>query len=741
MASSPENHPLLSRSTRTSSAGVLGVAAGVAGITRIAHQVRVALADKIEENLDAISAEFSSLILRMSGTSYNANSTSFRSIPNLAEPPSTKPVLSRNVSDFDQISGKMPSASDSVRRNNIILLRTYIRYLRTGKSKRMRHFIRQLAEFRTKQGVGGAEIVAAFFHFRTAVFATLGSLTHVEQTACDLVTQQAVTLLASAVAAVKAESTQLAEKCYPPAEIFMMRREDGTPRLRLKGTCVELWRCEPGTDNRITPCPLIGALVNDRYLIQKHIAGGSFKHGWLAEDLRKTNDGTHRKVILFTLRAKHDGGCNEKELEHEMDVSRMLVAKGLDHPNLASVLDITPKYAPAPIQLTSGIGARVHYTVNDYCEGGELHGFISKGLESLWPKKEGDVGVVNFSEPAARSMFQQLIQALDFLHSRGYFHRDIKVDNVLVGKTDAGTWCLKLGDFGRMVEQERLPDSNENDQSNSDSMNVDDDKNYRPINMMEQRFRSNPTYCAPEMQRGLLYDGGPADIWQMAIILLHLVFISHMQAWQGMAWRTAENPFQVLEELVEQNLVKRHPKYFRSVRNLLSKDLVDLLSRMLAKDPRKRPTTAEVMRHPWLSSGEVAPDVVVSSELELRKPTGARLTHRIALPKIKTQKDAVALLKRLLDERKQLHDLQWEAHEERAVFTVFYSKIAMNLTVVKSSERYELHLSDESCSFLLEMHWTGGTDSSAWMRFIVDLSARVKEAGALNNSGKRQRIS
>ena len=41
----------------------------------------------------------------------------------------------------------------------------------------------------------------------------------------------------------------------------------------------------------------------------------------------------------------------------------------------------------------------------------------------------------------------QLVNGLDFLHSNGIMHRDLKPQNVLVGSCEGGV-CLKIGDFG-----------------------------------------------------------------------------------------------------------------------------------------------------------------------------------------------------------------------------------------------------------------------------------------------------
>ena len=49
-----------------------------------------------------------------------------------------------------------------------------------------------------------------------------------------------------------------------------------------------------------------------------------------------------------------------------------------------------------------------------------------------------------FEENVARYFFKQILEALDFMHNKGYAHRDLKPENILI---DMNT-TIKIADFG-----------------------------------------------------------------------------------------------------------------------------------------------------------------------------------------------------------------------------------------------------------------------------------------------------
>ena len=115
------------------------------------------------------------------------------------------------------------------------------------------------------------------------------------------------------------------------------------------------------------------------------------------------------------------------------------------------------------------------YIVMEYCKNGELFDYI--------------VSHQRLDEDEASVFFYQLINGVDYIHKKGIAHRDLKPENLLltVDKT------LKIIDFGLSHE-------------------------YDENSLLKTKCGS-PSYAAPELIKGKLYDGFKIDIWCCGIIL------------------------------------------------------------------------------------------------------------------------------------------------------------------------------------------------------------------------------
>lgn len=111
----------------------------------------------------------------------------------------------------------------------------------------------------------------------------------------------------------------------------------------------------------------------------------------------------------------------------------------------------------------------------EYCEGGELFDMV---LEHGY-----------MAEPDCLRYIQELVLALWFSHSNGITHRDLKLENLLLDHEGH----LRLADFG--MASLMTPGS------------------------LQETSCGSPSYCAPEVLSGELYDGVKSDCWSLGVIL------------------------------------------------------------------------------------------------------------------------------------------------------------------------------------------------------------------------------
>ena len=165
-----------------------------------------------------------------------------------------------------------------------------------------------------------------------------------------------------------------------------------------------------------------------------------------------------------------------------------------------------------------------------------------------------------FDENSAKKYFIEIILALDYLHTKKYImHRDLKAENVLVDKYGN----VRLIDFGL---------------SNVFSKN---EPNLKTV-------CGSPAYAAPEMITGANYTKA-ADIWSAGVVLFAMV--------AGKLPFDDENVQTTLQKVVYSDA--EYPSH-------MSRSLVDLLKRILVKDPLKRLTISQIMHHPWIENNNFA---------------------------------------------------------------------------------------------------------------------------------------
>lgn len=168
-----------------------------------------------------------------------------------------------------------------------------------------------------------------------------------------------------------------------------------------------------------------------------------------------------------------------------------------------------------------------------------------------------------FTEHDASLVVQQMLDALNYLHSKDIVHRDIKPENVLY-LTPADDSPIVLADFGIA---KRLQSPKEKLTSLAGSFG----------------------YAAPEVILGTGH-GKPCDIWSLGVVTYTLLC--------GYSPFRSENVSDFINEVKHNNAVIFHADYWRDV----SKDARRFIIKALQYDPERRPTAEQLLNDPWLVS-------------------------------------------------------------------------------------------------------------------------------------------
>ncbi|CAI9096450.1 OLC1v1032604C1 [Oldenlandia corymbosa var. corymbosa] len=188
-------------------------------------------------------------------------------------------------------------------------------------------------------------------------------------------------------------------------------------------------------------------------------------------------------------------------------------------------------------------GEEYLWIVMEYCGGGSVADLMNVTDESL-------------EEYQIAFICREALKGLSYLHSIFKVHRDIKGGNILL--TDQGE--VKLGDFGVAAQLTRT---------------------------MSKRntFIGTPHWMAPEVIQESRYDG-KVDVWALGVSAIEMA--------EGYPPRATVHPMRVLF------MISIEPAPMLEDKEKWSLVFHDFIAKCLTKDPRLRPTAAEMLKHKFI---------------------------------------------------------------------------------------------------------------------------------------------
>ena len=368
--------------------------------------------------------------------------------------------------------------------------------------------------------------------------------------------------------------------------------------------------------NRLDTCrpksPLIGQKVRGRYFVESRIGGGTFGDVYRVIDLESSLqvDGYVRRVMKVIDVAdpnppripppnyvNHRLSYANREVYYHCLVS--------SHPNIVTLHEWFL------------IANREEmFLILDYCPGGDLQTYITKGRNPF----AGD-------DRRMKQIILQICDAVDFIHSKGIFHKDLKPQNILISRDG---WKVFLCDFGLATDVRT--DAREGGTTPYMSPGGKPHLSYFPRLL---------TYLAELLGKQGFYCPRRTDTWTLGIIILNMLGLS---PWDGAS--VSSRRFRNFM-LVDDHLLRARP---------ISPEANDLIRDILRFHPELRLSIPEISsRVLYLHSFFNDPHTRSTKE-EMWEMESAYLRMLVRLDPIAQRRKQLEYL-RCMDEKSAFNDL------------------------------------------------------------------------------------
>ncbi|XP_039123605.1 cyclin-dependent kinase F-4-like [Dioscorea cayenensis subsp. rotundata] len=284
----------------------------------------------------------------------------------------------------------------------------------------------------------------------------------------------------------------------------------------------------------------------DRYKVIKEVGDGTFGTVW-----RAINKQNGEVVAIKKMKKKY------YSWEECINLREVKSLRRMNHPNIVKLKEVIREN-------------NILYFIFEYMECNLYQLMKDRGKP--------------FSEVEVRNWCFQIFQALAYMHNRGYFHRDLKPENLLVTKD-----MIKIADFGLAREVSSQPPYTE--------------------------YVSTRWYRAPEvLLQSSMYDSA-VDMWAMGAIISELLTLQPLFPGTSEADEIYKicsiigNPSYSswaeglhLADMMNYQFPQFACVHLSALIPSASEDALSLISSLCAWNPKKRPTAAEALQHPFFQT-------------------------------------------------------------------------------------------------------------------------------------------
>lgn len=173
-----------------------------------------------------------------------------------------------------------------------------------------------------------------------------------------------------------------------------------------------------------------------------------------------------------------------------------------------------------------------------------------------------------------------MVESLEYLHSKGWCHKDVKPENFLLDFD----FNVKLCDFG------------------FSELKVGPHGDFKQMN-----FNGTAPYQTPEILRREPHDGESADLFALGVCLFAMIkagqpfrTASDSDSWYEMLRKGRAEEFWKRQSNVQTNPIK------------FSLEFMDLFTQMVAHDPKLRPSISKLKQHVWYTMAVPTQQEVIS---------------------------------------------------------------------------------------------------------------------------------